>query len=91
MLVGTKVDLPGAVVSLEDAQALAKKHSTPDRSIEVFFTSAKANVKVKEAFESLTSVALQHYLVSQPAIRAKTNTVKLAEAAKAEGKSGCSC
>lgn len=91
MLVGTKVDLPGAVVSLEDAKALAKKHSTPDRSIEVFFTSAKANVKVKEAFESLTSVALQHYLVSQPAIRAKTNTVKLAEAAKAEGKSGCSC
>ena len=93
LLVGTKVDLPGAVVTLEEAQALARKHSTPDRHIDVFFTSAKGNVKVKEAFEGLASVALAHHLATQPAIRAKTNTVKLAAAKEgaAGGGAGCAC
>ncbi len=67
-LVGTKSDAPEAV-SREDAASLAERFSTPDREIPFYFTSAKANVGVNEAFEGLAAQSLRHMLANQPVVR----------------------
>jgi len=67
-LVGTKSDAPAAVAR-DDAAELAARLSTPDRAVPFFFTSAKANVGVADAFEALAAAALRHALEKQPAVR----------------------
>ena len=68
VLIGTKSDALAAVTR-EDAAALAERFSTPERQIPFFFTSAKANVGVSEAFEGLATLAVRHMMSQEPAVR----------------------
>jgi Ras-related protein Rab-8A len=68
ILIGTKSDAPAAVTR-EDAATLCERFSTPERPIPFFFTSAKANVGVIEAFEGLATLAVRRMMSQEPAVR----------------------
>lgn len=70
VLVGTKSDATPPAVTLEEAEALAAKHATPDRPIPVFWTSAKQDRNVNTAFEALAGAALTRYLDASGAKKA---------------------
>ncbi len=97
-IIATKLDRPDAVVTREQAEDLARRYSTPERPIPVFFTSSKANQGVAEAFEGLATLALQHSLAKQSAKPKAAaagagsggdGTVALGDKADAGGKGGC--
>jgi hypothetical protein len=90
------MDKPDAVITREQAEDLAKRYSTPERPIPVYFTSSKANTGVTEAFEGLATLALQHNLAKQAdkpkagGGAAAAGAIKLDSGkADAEGKGGC--
>ena len=66
-IIATKMDRPDAVVTREQAEDLARRYSSPERPIPIYFTSSKANEGVTEAFEGLATLALQHSLAKQSA------------------------
>lgn len=86
ILVANKVDAEDKrQVSKEDAQALAKKHGVP-----LYFTSAKHDIGVKEAFEGLTRTCLQNELAKAPKAKA-TDTVKAGEGGSTGQAAKCGC
>ena len=89
ILVGTKTDKPDATVTRAQAEDLAAKFSTPERPIPVYFTSAKKNEGVKEAFEGLATLALQHHLEKQSSRPKASGAIKLD--APAAGGGSCAC
>ncbi len=91
VLVATKMDRTDAVVTQEQAEDLARRYSTPERPIPVFFTSAKTNTGVTEALEGLATIALQHSLAKQSQSKpSSAGAVKLDEKAQ-EGAGGGGC
>lgn len=86
VLVANKVDVEDKrQVSKEEAQALAAKHG-----VTLYFTSAKQDIGVKDAFEGLARACLKRVLETGPKSRAG-DTVRAGEGGTAgqAGKCGC--
>jgi small GTP-binding protein len=84
IIIATKMDRPDAVITRQQAEELASRHSTPDRPIPVYFTSSKNNEGVTEAFEGLATLALQHSLALQSSKQKSRAAAAAAAAAAAD-------